>query len=160
MIDDLPGLLSKYKQKGILVDTNILLLWFVGEVNPNRIEKFKRTNQFNKQDYNLLVKTLKYFSKNVVTPNILTEVSNLINQLSEPERSQCFDALSQAMNQLNEFYIESKVATQVEKFTKYGLTDCGIISVARDSYLVLTDDFKLAGYLEKIGIDVINFNNI
>jgi len=30
MIDEL---FKKYKQKGILIDTNILLLWFVGSVN-------------------------------------------------------------------------------------------------------------------------------
>ncbi|WP_413166419.1 PIN domain-containing protein [Capilliphycus salinus ALCB114379] len=160
MIDYIRGLLQQYKQKGILVDTNILLLLFVGTVNPNRIEKFKRTQQFNKEDYQLLSAILKDFSKIVVTPNILTEVNSFINQLSDPERSECLNALTQAVNQLDESYIKSKVATQVENFTKFGLTDCGIIHLARDSYLVLTDDLKLANYLQKIGIDAINFNNI
>ncbi len=160
MIDYIRGLLNKYKQKGILVDTNILLLLFVGRVNPDRLQKFNRTEQFTPEDYQLLSALLKYFSKIVVTPNILTEVNSLINQLSGSERSQCLNALSQAVNQLDEFYIESKVATQVEKFAKFGLTDCGIITVARNSYLVLTDDFQLAGSLQKIGIDAINFNNI
>ena len=35
-----------------------------------------------------------------------------------------------------------------------------IISLARDRYLVLTDDLRLAHYLQKIGIDTVNFNNI
>lgn len=162
MIDYIRGLLNKYKQKGILIDTNILLILFVGIVNPNRIPQFHRTKKFIPEDYKLLSALLKSFSKIVVTPNILTEVSNLIgnSNLKDPELSLCFNAISQAVNQLDEFYIESKTATQVEQFTKYGLTDCGIISVARDSYLVLTDDFKLAGYLKKIGIDSINFDSI
>jgi rRNA-processing protein FCF1 len=161
MNDYIEGLLNQYKQQGILIDTNILLLLFVGIVNPDRIEKFERTENFKKEDYDILSATIQGFAKIVVTPNILTEVSSFINKLKEPERSQCFEAMSQAFDRLDEFYIESNTATQVEKFAKYGLTDSGIISLAqRDSYLVLTDDFKLAGYLQKIGIDTINFNNI
>jgi len=34
------SLLETYRQKGILVDTNILLLYFVGSVNPKRISQF------------------------------------------------------------------------------------------------------------------------
>ncbi len=51
-------------------------------------------------------------------------------------------------------------AVQLDNFTKYGLTDCGIVTLAKNKYLVLTDDFKLANYLQKVGIDTINFNNI
>jgi hypothetical protein len=40
------------------------------------------------------------------------------------------------------------------------ITDCGIATLAKNKYLVLTDDFKLANYLQKIEIDTINFNNI
>jgi len=47
-----------------------------------------------------------------------------------------------------------------DKFSKFGLTDCGIVNVAKDNYLVLTDDLKLASYLQNIGIDTLNFNNI
>ncbi|MDJ0554938.1 MAG: PIN domain-containing protein [Microcoleaceae cyanobacterium MO_207.B10] len=160
MIDYIRKLFGKYKRKGVIVDTNILLLLFVGSVNKKRISKFNRTEQFSPKDYDFLVEIISYFSKIVVTPNILTEVSNFINQLTEPERSQCLEFLAKALTQWDEFYVESSTATQVEKFTKYGLTDSGIISLAKEKYLVLTDDFKLANYLEKIEIDTVNFNHI
>ncbi len=32
--------------------------------------------------------------------------------------------------------------------------------LAKNKYLVLTDDLKLGNYLQKVGIDTINFNNI
>lgn len=160
MRDYIRKLFGKYKQKGIIIDTNILLLLFVGSVNKKRISKFNRTEQFSPEDYDLLVEIISYFSKIVVTPNILTEVSNFINQLSEPERSKALDFLAKVLTKWDEFYIESSTATQVEKFTKFGLTDSGIISLAKEKYLVLTDDFKLANYLEKIEIDAVNFNHI
>ncbi|MBO3463985.1 hypothetical protein G7B40_022045 [Aetokthonos hydrillicola Thurmond2011] len=160
MKDFIRSLFQNYKQKGILIDTNILLLWFVGTVNRSRISQFNRTEKFLPEDYDLLVSILSYFSKIVTTPNVLTEVNSLINQIGEPERSQCYSILAQAMTVLDEFYIKSVDAVQLDNFTKYGLTDCGIVTLAKNKYLVLTDDFKLANYLQKVGIDTINFNNI
>jgi hypothetical protein len=32
--------------------------------------------------------------------------------------------------------------------------------LAKGNYLVMTDDFRLAGYLQKEAVDVINFNHI
>jgi hypothetical protein len=62
--------------------------------------------------------------------------------------------------QLDEIYTDSHTIAATDKFTKIGLTDCGIVNVAKDNYLVLTDDLKLAIYLQNIGIDTLNFNNI
>lgn len=160
MINDINSLFALYHQKGILIDTNILLLYFVGTVNRERITRFNRTQQFVPEDYELLLKILSYFSKIVTTPNILTEVNSLANQLGEPERSQCFTIFAQEIIVLTESYTESKVIATNSRFAKFGLTDCGIINLAKDRYLVLTDDLKLANYLLSEGVDTINFNNI
>lgn len=142
MKDALDSLFYSYRQKGILIDTNILLLYFVGTVNRERISRFNRTEQFLPEDYDLLLRIVAYFQKVVTTPNILTEVNSLANQIGEPERSQCFAVFAQSVSLFDEHYIESKVAVTAEKFVKFGLTDCGILSLARDQYLVLTDDLK------------------
>ncbi len=70
-------LLARYKRKGVLVDSNLLLLLFVGLFDPARIKKFKRTGHFSEVDFRLLVNFLAYFDKAITTPHILTEVSNL-----------------------------------------------------------------------------------
>ena len=150
-------LLKKYQSKGILVDTNILLLWFVGRVNQKRISRFNRTKKFLPEHYQLLDRLLK-FSKVVTTPNILTEVNSLINQMGEPDCSKCLSFLAKEVSKLDEFYLESSTVSQEEKFTKFGLTDSGIISLVQGKYLVLTDDFPLANYLQSIGVDTVNFN--
>ena len=76
-------LLQRYRGKGVLLDTNILLLYFVGAFNPEEIPRFKRTKMFTVEDHDTLVGILGYFEKIVTTPNILTEVSNLSGQLAE-----------------------------------------------------------------------------
>jgi rRNA-processing protein FCF1 len=160
MKDFVRSLFQKYKQKGILIDTNILLLWFVGTVNRERISKFNRTEKFVPEDYDTLLQILSEFNKIVTTPNILTEVNSLANQLGEPERSQCLSVFAEGVARLNESYLESTEVVTTDNFTKFGLTDCGIATLAKNKYLVLTDDFKLTNYLENIGIDTINFNHI
>lgn len=54
-------LLSKYYTKGILIDTNILLLYLIGRVNRERIPKFKRTVQFTPEDYDILLELVSKF---------------------------------------------------------------------------------------------------
>jgi rRNA-processing protein FCF1 len=157
---DFDSLILRYSQKGILVDTNILLLYFVGKVNRERITRFKRTEQFLAEDFDILLRLLNLFAIKFTTPNILTEVSNLINQLSEPERTQCYAILSQEVLQFSETYIESSKASFLDSFVRFGLTDSCIQILAKDNYLVLTDDFKLASHLRSDGVAVINFNHI
>lgn len=160
MKDLIRSLFWQYRQKGILVDTNILLLWFVGTVNRSRISKFNRTEKFIPEDYDTLLQILSFFQKIVTTPNILTEVNSLLNQLGEPERSQCLTIFAQGIARLDEFYLESINVANTDNFAKFGLTDCAIVNLSRDRYLVLTDDLKLANYLQREGIETINFNNI
>ncbi|MEH1812965.1 MAG: PIN domain-containing protein [Nostoc sp.] len=163
MKDLIASLVRRYSQKGILIDTNILLLFLVGNVNRERITKFNRTQQFIPEDYELLLEFIARFQKLVTTPNILTEVNSLANQLGEPERSQCFAIFAQFVKNvalLDEYYVNSLDAVNTEKFIKFGLTDSGILTLSKGKYLVLTDDFKLASYLQSVEVDVINFNNI
>ncbi|WP_017302297.1 hypothetical protein [Nodosilinea nodulosa] len=93
-------------------------------------------------------------------PNILTEVNSLANQLGEPERSRCFQFFRQVIGQMEEIYQPSQQLVQLQEFQEFGLTDCGILEVTQGSYLVLTDDLKLAATLQRKEIDTVNFNHI
>lgn len=160
MDDNFQQLLNKYKNKGILIDTNILLLWVVGTVNKKRITKFKRTQQFVPEDFDLLLRIISNFSKVITIPQILTEVNSLTNQLGEPERSYALMIIKEAINQFIEIYSPSQEIAKHSEFSRFGLTDCGISLTASNQYLVLTDDLKLAYHLNNQQIDTINFNHL
>ena len=160
MIESETQLVAKYARKGIVVDTNLLLLLFVGYTNRERIQRFSRTEKFTPSDYDVLGNFLNNFSKIVVTPNILTEVNSMLNQLGDPERSQCAGLFGQLISNYDEQYVVSQEVSRQESFVRFGLTDCGIMNVAKDQYLVITEDLKLAYHLQSMGIDVINFNHI
>ena len=160
MIDSIIELVQRYRDSGILVDTNILLLYFIGKYDVNRIPLFKRTAQFAIEDFNILSILLAQFKRIISTPNILSEVSNLSQQLGEPNRTGFFDTFAEQIYILDECYIESKSVSKKGEFTKFGLTDSVTINLSFKKYLILTDDFRLSNYLAKNEIDVINFNHI
>jgi sulfur relay (sulfurtransferase) DsrC/TusE family protein len=130
-MNEIESLFSQYRQKGVLVDTNILLLYFVGATSRERISRFNRTQNFTPEDYDLLLQVLDYFQTIATTPNVLTEVNSLANQLGEPERSQCFMLFAQNISILEETYVESREIVTDQQFTRFGLTDCGILRVDR-----------------------------
>ena len=153
-------LLTRYKNKGLLIDTNLLLLYFVGMYDPRRIPKFKRTMIFAVEDFYTLWNLFKFFDKIITTPNILTEVNSLANQLATDLKPDFFSKFSEQLNTLEEHYVETTKVSVSVHFPKLGLTDSGILDLAKNQYLVLSDDFRLVGYLGKQGIDAINFNYI
>lgn len=151
---------QRYRRAGILVDTNILLLLFIGAFDQSLIPRFKRTRQFTVEDYATLTTILGLFDKIVTTPHVLTEVSNLSGQLGEPVRSEYFKKFSSGIILLEEENVTGRDVAQMQEFVRFGLTDTGIIHLTRGRYLVLTDDFRLSQYLQNAGVDVVNFNHI
>ncbi len=158
--DYLNKILLKYRRKGLIIDANLLLVYFVGKYNPQQIQRFKRTRTYTVDDYTLLVRLFDYLSPLITTPNILTEVSNLSSQLPEPIRSSYFREFKKQILILEEDYRPSNDACRNPYFHRLGLTDSVIMDIARNEHLVLTDDLVLSNLLQKLRIDVINFNHI
>jgi hypothetical protein len=75
---DSAGLIVKYRGQGVLVDTNLLVLYLVGLVNIERIRTFKRTSSFEKDDFLLLARLLDHFGPPLIsTPHVLSQISDL-----------------------------------------------------------------------------------
>jgi hypothetical protein len=157
----LEELASKHKKTGILVDTNILLLYFVGCVDRNLIAQFKRTRNFSEDDFLILLRTLDLFDGKVVTtPNILSEVNSLSGQLPQKLRFQYFAVFAEGLSHFDEKYVRSDRASQMTEFCEFGLTDAGIAYLSDKKCAVLTDDLPLYHYLANSGVDAINFNHL
>jgi hypothetical protein len=150
----------KYSSRGILLDTNILLVLVVGRMDPDRIAKFKNTHTFTKKDYLFLEEFLKHFALIAVTPHVLTEVSNLAAQLGQPAKGACFASFVGDIKTFHEGTETAKVICVSPLFKRLGITDAGIALIAAERFLVLTDDLNLYVELLKSNVDAINFNHI
>ncbi len=154
-------LLRQYRRVGVMVDTNMLLLYVVGVTDPRVIETFHHTKNYTVDDFEILADFIDNFTRRLTTPHILTEVSNFVGKLPDYLKVTAFDRLA-AMTQvyLQEYYVPAEMVANMRAFRLFGLTDVGIAEVVHEQYLVLTDDFPLTAYLQGRGIDVLNFNHL
>lgn len=145
---------------GLLIDTNLLVLFVVGSVNPDRISDFKRTSNYSLSDYRLLRLIIERISPIYTVPHVMAEVSNLTD-MNGPERLQARLVLKATMETLEEPAMPSLVASRDENYTGLGLVDAAIAVVARERKCgVLTDDHKLYLALCRQGATVVNFTHL
>lgn len=145
---------------GLLIDTNLLVLYTVGTVNRKRIENFKRTSKYSEQDYELLVRVIEKVTPLYTVAHVMAEVSNLID-LSGSERLQARHILKEMLSILEEAEMPSAQAAQSRPYEDHGLTDAAIAAVAlKHQCTVLTDDLNLYLALAREEISAINFNHL
>ena len=153
-------LVNKHREKGIIVDTNVLLAYFVGAYDSRLLPKFKRTNRYSVDDYILLASLLRHFKQIITLPNVLTEINSLSNQLPNLLKPNYYAEFKKQVETHHEQYVECRIACDQVHFTRCGLTDSAIIRVAEKGILVLTDDFPLANRILEMGFDCINFEHV
>jgi hypothetical protein len=154
------SLIMKYQGKKLLVDSNLLILSLIGRYNSTLIVKYKRTQQYSVEDFQILENLFAWFGSILTTPNILTEVSNLSFPLNKQTNCQLFSTFHKFIGTLEEKFIDSASGSSNSAFSRFGLTDSALYELGNQDCLVLTDDFPLYSYLEDQKIDVLNFNHI
>lgn len=150
--------IRQYRRKGIIVDTNLLLLALIG--GTPSIAGFKRTSGYTAKDYKLLLNVIDQFEKLISTPHILAEVSNLTNGLYGSKLHDFYATLKKSLSTVIEIHCPALDISCDYELSPYGLTDVGIICAAKNNYLVLTDDLRVAGFAHQHSVDVVNFNHI
>jgi hypothetical protein len=155
--------LHKYQGRGALLDTNLLLLIFVGFADQKLIASFKRTNSqgFSVGDLELLQKVIRFLGgKLTTTPHILAETSNYIFQLGKPDQLTVLTKAAKMIDGFSELYASACELTKRQEFFTHGLTDTGIIEAAKNGSLIISVDFDLVAHAGKANVGAINFNHI
>ncbi len=110
--------------EGIYIDANLILLLTVGLTRPELITKHRRTKEFSVSDYKLLIEFLAQFKTILVTPNTLTEASNLLSQHADPERTEILETVRTLVSETSkETVVASAEAVKHIKFRDLGQTD-------------------------------------
>jgi hypothetical protein len=154
------NLFKKYQQKGSIIDSNLLLYYFIGEYNINLVKLYKRTNKYGIDGYRAVKLIIEHFDKIITSPYIYTEISNLSNYIDKKYKYDYYNSFYERLS-----LFEEKLDFTIDFFNdrsirKLGITDTNIFHLAKNKYLVITDDLALSEYLSKNNIDVINFNHI
>ena len=141
---------------GYFVDANLLILLVVGSVDRRIIAKHRRLDDFTADDYDLLLVVLNEVPHIFVTPNTLTEASNLLRQHREPERSLLMNRLAYLIEESDEVVVASAEAAANPYFGPLGLTDAALLeSIGPQTPLLTVDrDLYAAALAEGEGVAV------
>ena len=129
--------------KGIFIDANLLVLLVVGATDQTLIPKHRRLRRFMVEDYGRLIELIRQAGQVFLTPNTLTEASNLLAQHPNPERSRFFAVLRRIIGTNEEIVVASKTASRNNAFVRLGLTDAALLEVISEETPLVTVDLDL-----------------
>lgn len=156
---NLSSLVSSLRNKLVTLDCNIFLLLVIGSIDKVHISKFKRTETFTEEDFDTLILLIKN-SQVMITPNVVTEASNLLESYYENKEKIGLQFLQNICQSIPETYENSKNLTNNETFLKFGLSDSSIANLCKVGAIAITIDLPLYGYLSSQNYKTINFNHI
>ena len=128
---------------GYFIDANLLVLLIVGSEDRDLIARHRRLKAYTVDDYELLLRFVADVQRVLVTPNTLTEASNLIGQHGEPQRSRLMDRLGWLIRESDEIVVQSAAASANPDYRRLGLTDAALLEVVTAETPVLTVDLDL-----------------
>ncbi len=124
----------------MFLDTNLLVLLVVGSVDRGQVERHRRTKRFTGEDYDRLIRLLEGFEQVFVTPNTLTEASNLLERRGD---SRFLRQLRRLIELSREIVVVSAKAAEAPAFERLGLTDAALLQAISDRSPLLTVDLDL-----------------
>ena len=148
-------------QQGYFVDSMLLVLLVAGRTNRRIIERHKRLEEYSVDDFDLLANMIGDRGGVVwVTPNTLTEASNLLGQHTDPERRRMFETLAVLISESREVLIGSAQASAHHRFPEMGLADAALLEIVSPDRPLLTVDGRLyAAALAGNAESATNFNH-
>lgn len=130
-------------RKVIALDANLLVLLVVGLTDHSLITSHKRLKEYTPADFKLLERLISASSGVVVTPNVLSEASNLLRQISEPAKSRIGQAFRKLIHRTDEIYVVSSEASYRSEFLRLGLTDCSLLELSKQNIIIVSADLGL-----------------
>ncbi len=143
----------------LLLDTNLLVLFTVGLADPDYIARHKRLRQYDQIDHEIVSDMVAQSGGLLLTPNVVTETSNLVCQVHEPIRTEAMAELAALVEASEERYVPSRSA-MAEHHRALGVTDMVLLTLARTGARLITTDFDLYQAAATAGLDVTNYTHI
>lgn len=156
--------LQRHRDEGILLDTNVLLLLWLGTFDRKLIGG-KRLQKYTPDDVELLAGYVGQFKRILTTSTILTETSNLAALVLSGQRKQTlFRRLFPLFGASppDDFHHCSVDGLTLDEsiFVRLGFTDASTAATVGTQHLLLTDDLDLYLATQAQGAPAINFTHM
>lgn len=138
-----------------IIDTNALVVFVIGLIDPKLFKTHKRTSIYDKEDFHNLVNIIGGdLTQIMILPNVWTEVDNLLNNFSGTYKYPYISTVVNLIKECTESYISSETVVENHEFYNLGLTDSLILEQAKKCQLLITSDSSLSDLAKANGIAV------
>jgi hypothetical protein len=143
--------------RDVIIDTNIFILFLAGQINENKIKNYTRNSLYTKEDYYFLLNILSNYDRIITSPNILTEVDNILNRITGEDKYKYLILVKTIYKQTIEKYIKTETISQNWYFDTLGITDSVILMMAKESELLISGDSSLCDHAKSLNIKTFDF---
>jgi hypothetical protein len=138
--------MSSTRYAEILLDAQLIVLLAVGTASRAYVAIHKRLQAYDLGDFDAVLRLLRPPTRLIVTPNVLSEASNLIGHIAEPARTRIYEAFRGLIGDAAERYVPSSIAAAHAAFIRVGLSDAACLVGDASAATLVTADLPL--YLE------------
>jgi hypothetical protein len=146
-------------RRGIIFDTNILLVFLVGLLDRSSISSFKRTASYSEEDFEILARIASAFPRLTTTPHVLTEVCNHGDSYNNASRN-IYPTIIHFIENTKERRTDAKTAITFAHFPVLGIADTTLFHASLNGHCVVTDDMTCHNFIEDAGGLSLNFNHL
>ncbi|MES2226141.1 MAG: hypothetical protein V4480_05045 [Patescibacteria group bacterium] len=170
-LDDIKRYQIKYRPTGLIIDTNVLLLFLVGKYKPEYIKEcgllHNSDKSYSLEDFRLLENIVSHFRKIIVTPQVIAEISkhsaDIRKGIGDEKFSHYLKSLIKFFGIAEERYQEAFClwGMEIHILANFGFTDMTLLELAkRDQLPILTDDRRFYAHTYNEKVAVIKFEYI
>lgn len=158
---ELENFIYKYSKRGIIIDTEPLLVLTVGKFDPSELIHIGDEN-YNEKDSKILFSFLSKFNRIIITPYVIAELSNLANKRLKKENFKKFVIECQSIfKNYTESRIKKDKILNRKEAQWLGFPDVSIlISSENENLPILIKDAPLLRECAKLGIKTIDFGSL
>lgn len=143
----------------LLLDTNVLVLWIAGRLQPRLIGTHRKLRDFDEDDFAIVDLLASQSANHVSTPHILTETSNHLGAGNQQIGVGVCEALNEYIAYLDEIYTPAKTIAALPEMLALGLADAAVFHLSEAKIKVISMDFHLCNRLHQKGVDAVNPRN-
>lgn len=142
------------------MDTSPFLVLVVGSFDPNLLGGTPYLKAYTPEDFGLLEEFVTRFDVMAITPHVATETAHFIGKISKYGWPEVRIRFIEAIHRISEIAVGSRAAATRREFAWLDLADCTLLEAAGPHDVLLTSDAPLALQRQRLGLPVVNFNQL
>ena len=126
----------------VALDANILIVLAFGAIDITSLGRKRRVKEYMPEDYQAAIDFISGFKQVVVTPNVVTECSDLLSDDDDFREKEWLKLFL------------------LDQYSYLGIADCSLLSIVDDETVLLTADSKLYVAALNMNPNCVNFNHL